>query len=108
MGWLSTPYNASSANYDATPNVARKTAKWLIIFDNADKPELLRDFWPVSGNGAALVRNRDWLTGTYLHATCGVDLQPFVREEAALFLQRLPADDTASQNDSESKMNKSC
>ena len=104
MELLSTPYKASLTSNEDTPNMAQKMANWLIIFDNADNPELLRDFWPVSGNGSALVTSRDPLAKTYLHSTRGIDLQPFVREEAATFLQRLTTDNTDSQNDREATL----
>ncbi|KAI0478368.1 hypothetical protein F4859DRAFT_54871 [Xylaria cf. heliscus] len=34
-------------------------SKWLLVFDNADKPELLLDFWPVYGAGSVLVTSRN-------------------------------------------------
>ncbi|KAJ8129609.1 hypothetical protein O1611_g4023 [Lasiodiplodia mahajangana] len=34
-------------------------AKWLLVLDNADKPELLLDFWPVYGAGSILVTSRN-------------------------------------------------
>lgn len=104
MEWLSTPFKSPLTSNDDTPNVAQEMAKWLIIFDNADQPELPRDFWPVSGNGSALVTSRDPLAKTYLHSTCGIDLQPFLREEAATFLRGLTSDSTDSLNDREATL----
>ena len=104
MEWLSTPYMASSTSNDDTPQSFQNLAKWLIRSDNADKPELLRDFWPVSGNGSALVTSRDPLTKTYLHSTSGTDLQPFIREDAALFLEKLTATDDCSRADHETSL----
>ncbi len=104
MEWLSAPYKGSLPPHHNVPETAREYAKWLIIFDNADKPELLRDFWPASGNGSALVTSRDPLAKVYLHPACGLDLQPFMREEAAHFLARLSASNTESNADSESTL----
>ncbi|KAK3657557.1 hypothetical protein LTR56_002332 [Elasticomyces elasticus] len=33
--------------------------KWLLIFDNADDPRVLDDFWPSSGFGSVLLTSRD-------------------------------------------------
>ncbi|KAI4093626.1 MAG: hypothetical protein LQ339_007635 [Xanthoria mediterranea] len=103
MEWLSAPYKGSLPSHHDGPETAQEYAKWLVIFDNADKPELLRDFWPASGNGSALVTSRDPLAKVYLHPACGLDLQPFMREEAAYFLARLSAN-TGSNADSESTL----
>ena len=104
MEWLSSPYKAPSKGNDETPDAEQEMARWLIIFDNADKPELLRDFWPVSGNGSALVTSRDPLTKTYLHSTTGIDLEPFTRDEAALFLHSLTDSNSSCQDDRESSL----
>ncbi|KAI4234364.1 MAG: hypothetical protein LQ349_003855 [Xanthoria aureola] len=102
MKWLSAPYKGFLPSNHDVPETAQEYAKWLIVFDNADKPELLRDFWPASGNGSALVTSRDPLAKVYLHPACGLDLQPFMREEAAHFLARLSASNIQSDADSES------
>ena len=39
MEWLSSPYKAPSNGNDETPDVEQEMANWLIVFDNADKPE---------------------------------------------------------------------
>ena len=104
MEWLSTPYKVSSVPNNDTMQSCQELAKWLIVFDNADKPDLLRDFWPVSGNGSVLVTSRDPLTKTYLHSTSGIDLQPFMREDAALSLEKLTATDDCSRADHETSL----
>jgi hypothetical protein len=39
-------------------------ANWLIVFDNADHPELLANYWPSDGYGSVLVTNRDPMSMT--------------------------------------------
>ncbi len=97
MEWLSTPYKVTSDPNDEKQVEVQEMAKWLMIFDNADKPELLRDFWPVSGHGSALVTSRDPRTKDYLHCTRSIDLESFSSDEAALFLERLTSNDSKNQ-----------
>ena len=97
MEWLSKPIRSSSLCESEVPYVTEDLAEWLMIFDNADKPELLWDYWPVNGNGAALVTSRDPSTKKYLHSSSGIDLQPFALEDAATFLERLTLSDSQTQ-----------
>ncbi|MDI1493613.1 MAG: hypothetical protein OHK93_005909 [Ramalina farinacea] len=71
-------------------------AKWLLILDNADDPQILSDFWPVSGFGSVLVTSRDPSTGIqhYPFSEC-LTLQGFSTEDAVQLLKTL----TKSNND---------
>ncbi|KAH8591407.1 P-loop containing nucleoside triphosphate hydrolase protein, partial [Bisporella sp. PMI_857] len=90
LEWLSRPYRGSLSDIDIdSPAQEQSFAKWLMIFDNADTPELLRDLWPVSGHGSALVTSRDPYVGTYLHSTKNIVLQPFNTDEASRLLCKL-------------------
>jgi len=62
----------------------RPYERWLLIFDNADQPELIREYMP-SGPGHILVtsRNRGW--ATYVEA---LQVDVFSREESLAYLQR--------------------
>jgi hypothetical protein len=64
--------------------VGEPYARWLIIFDNADQPEALRDFLP-DGPGHVIVtsRNHRWQS---VAATVEVDV--FTRMESLEFLDR--------------------
>lgn len=59
-------------------------ARWLLVFDNADQPETIRDLIP-TGPGDVIVtsRNHRWQS---IVDTVEVDV--FTREESLLFLQR--------------------
>lgn len=86
-GWLENPKKVLNQEND----IVRQTeAHWLIIFDNADDPDLLQDYWPVSSNGAILVTSRDPLSRiTPSVATESIQLGPLPDQEAAELLQRL-------------------
>lgn len=65
-------------------------AKWLIVFDNADDPTVLSDFWPTAGCGSILITSRDPMTHShYFFPTAGVELKGLPLEEAATLLTRL-------------------
>lgn len=38
---------------------SKKMARWLLVFDNANHYEILKDFWPRSGPGAILLTSRN-------------------------------------------------
>jgi hypothetical protein len=68
-------------------------AKWLIIFDNADDPELLRDYWPAMGQGSVLITSRDPLAKTHFQSSSGVDLQSFDLTDASNLILKLTGQD---------------
>ncbi|MER6631133.1 FxSxx-COOH system tetratricopeptide repeat protein [Streptomyces sp. NPDC000987] len=63
----------------------RPYSRWLLIFDNADSPERVRDYFPTGGSGTILVtsRNRRW---SLLGSSLEVDV--FTREESKELLRR--------------------
>ncbi|MCM1968834.1 MULTISPECIES: FxSxx-COOH system tetratricopeptide repeat protein [Streptomyces] len=68
----------------------RPYARWLLIFDNADNPERVRDYFPTGGSGTILVtsRNRRW---SVVGPSLEVDV--FTREESKELLRRSGPDD---------------
>ncbi|KAH3953529.1 hypothetical protein HBH53_029800 [Parastagonospora nodorum] len=89
-GWLSNPWRDHTAGESFNPS---SEVNWLIIFDNADDPMILTDYWP-QGSGAVLITSRDPLTKTLFSArTSGIDLGPLSDEAgASLFLLLTGAD----------------
>jgi hypothetical protein len=53
--WLADPVQVRGAGAPASGSLA----KWLIVFDNADDPDVLLDFWPIDGVGSIIVTSRN-------------------------------------------------
>jgi hypothetical protein len=52
-------------------------ANWLIVFKNADQPEIINDFWPSNGYGSILVTSRDPMTKTqFFFGDEGLEVEP--------------------------------
>ena len=85
-GWLANPLKTA----DPTDVGATLHASWLLVFDNADFPEELEEYWPLDGPGCVLFTSRDPLAkhSNYL-ATNGLDLKPFGIDEGKRFLAKL-------------------
>jgi hypothetical protein len=89
MEWLSDSVKEQPLNTEDETPVLPSVAKWLIVFDNADDLEVLRDYWPATGNGAILVTSRDPMAKTYSTVNAGMDLEPFSPEEASALMMKL-------------------
>ncbi|GAA1417223.1 FxSxx-COOH system tetratricopeptide repeat protein [Streptomyces thermospinosisporus] len=67
---------------------------WLLVFDNAETPDVVRDFFPADGPGRILVTSRN---GQWASAARPLEVDVFTREESRALLQlRLPDLDDAS------------
>lgn len=63
--------------------------KWMIIYDNAETIELLRDYWPLYGsNGRVLVTTRNQSLG-FDPADAGIEILPWDTETGSKFLLHL-------------------
>ncbi|KAI1204158.1 uncharacterized protein F4807DRAFT_472482 [Annulohypoxylon truncatum] len=75
---------------------------WLLIFDNADTPLVLKDFWPTMGLGSVLVTSRDATTATHHFPTCNsLVLKPLGAQQAIALLKvisRSNSDTTENNN----------
>lgn len=103
--WLENPVrwikNAESGVISPLSFVDQQAiAKWLIVFDNADDPTVLSDFWPKAGCGSVLITSRDPMTRSqYFFPTAGVELEGLPLEEAAALLTRLTGFNDKSTDD---------
>lgn len=69
-------------------------AKWLLIFDNADDPDLLRDYWPACTSGSILTTSRDPRSKlTPSEASMSLEVPPLDAEQAASMLKKLSHQD---------------
>ncbi|KAI5460821.1 tetratricopeptide repeat domain-containing protein [Mariannaea sp. PMI_226] len=103
-GWLSNPRkHLSGSDEFVQPGEAGSEATWLLIFDNADDPMILADYWP-QGSGSILVTSRDPLAKTmFTRRPSGLDLGPLTLQDSLSLLNHLtailnePEDDTAQK-----------
>ncbi|MFG3103192.1 FxSxx-COOH system tetratricopeptide repeat protein [Streptomyces sp. NPDC048182] len=69
--------------------------RWLLVFDNADRPEDLEEYFP-SGEGHVLITSRNQSWAGHAHP---VSVDVFSREESVRFLRRrvpgMPAEDAS-------------
>ncbi|KAF2816920.1 TPR-like protein [Mytilinidion resinicola] len=83
--WLAHPLKGQSTknrrDSRRDSNEEGPLASWLLVYDGADRPELLNVFWPLGGSGSILITSRDPLPWT-----ASLDLKPFSPEDGAGFL----------------------
>jgi hypothetical protein len=97
LGWLAKPLK-SYKQADRTG----EEASWLLVFDNADNPEILIDSLPTDSTGSVLITSRDPLAKTSIYSQGGgMMLPPFSDQEATNFLLKMTGriDDPREQHD---------
>lgn len=87
MGWLTNPVKVLDDKDDI---LGLTEARWLLIFDNADEPETLMDYWPLGTAGSVLVTSRNPLSKARPSiASESFDLPPMLSDDGVQLLQRL-------------------
>jgi hypothetical protein len=80
--WLEEPFEGTGSQ--------GKRIKWMLIFDGADDPDILHDYWPQAQDGSILVTSRDPLMKTSVFpVNGGIELTGIYSEDAALLLRKL-------------------
>jgi hypothetical protein len=102
-GWLVNPVKTYKQQEDQSTADESVLAKWLLVFDNVDDPDILDDFWPLdyTGTGAVLITSRDPLAKRYVYSEdeSGIILPPFTTQEATDFLLKLTHRESESRNE---------
>jgi len=104
-GWLSNPRKHLSGSDELVqPGVAGSEATWLLIFDNADDPMILADYWP-QGSGSVLVTSRDPLAKSmFTRRPSGLDLGPLTQQDSLSLLHHLTTNLDGSEDDTARKI----
>ncbi|KAI0103000.1 tetratricopeptide repeat domain-containing protein [Nemania sp. FL0031] len=100
-GWLSNPRKSLSSSEElGQSSQASAEATWLLVFDNADDPMILANYWP-QGNGSILITSRDPLAKTmFTRKPSGLDLGPLTQQDSLSLFSHL----TTVFNDSENNV----
>jgi hypothetical protein len=98
-GWLSNPrkYLSGSDEFAQTGNSSSE-ATWLLVFDNADDPMILADYWP-QGSGSILITSRDPLAKSmFTRRSSGLDLGPLTQQDSISLFNHLTANISESED----------
>ncbi|KAF4763630.1 hypothetical protein HAV15_001053 [Penicillium sp. str.  len=88
--WLSNPRKHVPRSDDSVqPGDDSSEATWLLIFDNADDPKILTDYWP-QGSGSILLTSRDPSSkDMFTRKPLGLDLGPLSQKDGLFLFNHL-------------------
>nr|POE75756.1 hypothetical protein CFP56_67775 [Quercus suber] len=91
LSWLALPVKQYRSHRKSVDK-----ARWLVIFDSVEDPEMLDDFWPRGSSGSVLITSREPLAELQFYSTeSGMTLPPFNIEDTQNFLLQI----TGRKND---------
>ena len=67
--------------------------RWLMIFDNAEKESILKQYWPVGANGAILITSRKYYNFMKDSQRRGETVKPFNEQQSWALLMQLLGED---------------
>jgi hypothetical protein len=101
--WLANPHDDSWISKNLDPFVPAQQATWLLVFDNANDPTMLADYWP-QGSGSILITSRDLLAkNIFTNKPSGLDIGPLSHQDSLSLINHLtgmanePEDDTVQK-----------
>ena len=72
------------------------TMSWILVFDDADKPDIIYDFWPHGGQGSVVITSRDPMAASNLYfGETGIKLDTMIEADAVDLVQRLLKPETS-------------
>ncbi|OTA87935.1 hypothetical protein M434DRAFT_130703 [Hypoxylon sp. CO27-5] len=69
--------------------------RWLIVYDNAEEPDLIREYWPVASRGYALITTRNPIFGFEL-VDRGMEISSWDNDTGLRFLLHLLSTDVSN------------
>jgi hypothetical protein len=86
LQWLSSPKKVLNADGE---HAGYEDATWLLVFDNADSPDILPDYIIDSGRGSILITSRDPAAkNLFWQSSMVIDVEKFDPGEGIEFLKR--------------------
>ncbi|RYN36471.1 hypothetical protein AA0119_g12327 [Alternaria tenuissima] len=86
---LGIPFEETTAHISVLHWINNYATDFLMIFDNADDPSVLVDFWPCSNNGSALITSRNPFAQESNLAEHALQMKAFTDAGGSAFLRTL-------------------
>ena len=96
--WLADPQKSPARSYPSISSPDQQLAKWLILSDNADDPDILSNYWPTAGIGSVLVTSRNPMAKTsFFFGDTGHELGTVPISDGLQWILRLSEADDSDQ-----------